>query len=74
MTDEQTAYVGDDIVDIPVMRTVSLPVAVADAEDYVKEAAMVVTERPGGHGAVREVCDLILRAGGLWDGATQRYY
>jgi len=74
MTDEQTAYVGDDIVDIPVMRRVSLPVAVADAEDYVREVAMVVTERPGGHGAVREVCDMILKAGGLWDGATQRYY
>jgi 3-deoxy-D-manno-octulosonate 8-phosphate phosphatase (KDO 8-P phosphatase) len=56
------------------MRRVGLPVAVADAEEYVKEAAMVVTERPGGHGAVREVCDMILKAGGYWDGVTEKYY
>jgi 3-deoxy-D-manno-octulosonate 8-phosphate phosphatase (KDO 8-P phosphatase) len=74
MSDEQTAYIGDDIVDIPVMRRVGLPVAVADAEEYVKKEAMLVTERPGGRGAVREVTDLILRAGGHWDEATKRYY
>jgi 3-deoxy-D-manno-octulosonate 8-phosphate phosphatase (KDO 8-P phosphatase) len=74
MSDEQTAYIGDDIVDIPVMRRVGLSVAVADAEEYVKKEAMLVTERAGGRGAVREVTDLILRAGGYWDEATKRYY
>ncbi len=72
-TDEEAAYVGDDIVDIPVMRRVGLSAAVADAEDYVKDAAMFVTKRPGGRGAVREVADLILRAGGHWDEVTKRY-
>jgi 3-deoxy-D-manno-octulosonate 8-phosphate phosphatase (KDO 8-P phosphatase) len=74
MSDEQVAYVGDDIVDLPVMRRAGLSVAVADAEEYVKKEAMVVTERPGGGGAVREVTDLILRAGGYWDDETKRYY
>ncbi len=74
LRDEEVAFVGDDIVDVPVMRRVGLSAAVADAEDYVKEAAMFVTERPGGGGAVREVTDLILRAGGHWDEVTRRYY
>jgi 3-deoxy-D-manno-octulosonate 8-phosphate phosphatase (KDO 8-P phosphatase) len=74
MSDEQAAYIGDDIVDIPVMRRVGLSVAVADAEEYVKKEAMLVTERPGGRGAVREVTDLILRAGGHWDEVTKKYY
>lgn len=74
LRDEQVAYVGDDIVDIPVMRRAGFSAAVSDAEDYVKEAAMFVTERPGGRGAVREITDLILRAGGRWDEVTRRYY
>jgi 3-deoxy-D-manno-octulosonate 8-phosphate phosphatase (KDO 8-P phosphatase) len=74
MSDGEVAYVGDDIVDIPVMRRVGLPVAVADAEDYVKQEAVLVTERGGGRGAVREVTDMIIRAKGLWDEATKRYY
>lgn len=72
-SDEEVAYVGDDIVDLPVMKRVGFSAAVSDAEDYVKEAAMFVTERPGGKGAVREITDLILRAGGHWDEVTRRY-
>jgi 3-deoxy-D-manno-octulosonate 8-phosphate phosphatase (KDO 8-P phosphatase) len=74
LADEQVAYVGDDIVDLPVMRRAGLSAAVSDAEEYVKEEAMYVTERPGGGGAVREVADLILRAGGHWNDVTKRYY
>ncbi len=74
LSDEQVAYIGDDIVDIPVMRRAGLSAAVSDAADYVKEAAMFVTESAGGRGAVREVTDLILRAGGHWDEVTKRYY
>ena len=74
LRDEEVAYVGDDIVDLPVMRRVGLPVAVADAEDYVKDEAVLVTERGGGRGAVREVTDMIIQAKGLWDEATKRYY
>lgn len=74
LKDEEVAYVGDDIVDVPVMRRAGFSAAVADAEEYVKEAAMYVTERPGGRGAVREITDLILKAGGHWDEVTRRYY
>jgi len=72
--DGEVAYVGDDIVDLPVMRRAGLPVAVADAEDYVKSEAVLVTERAGGRGAVREVTDMIIRAKDRWDEATKRYY
>ena len=60
VTAEQTAYIGDDVPDIPVMRRAGLAVTVADAHSSVKEAAHFVTESPGGHGAVRELIDLIL--------------
>jgi len=56
---EQAVCVGDDVTDLPIMRAVGLGVAVADAVDEVTAAAGWVTERPGGYGAVREVCDAI---------------
>jgi len=62
----ECAYVGDDIADIPVMRHVGLAVAVADAVDETKQAAQYLTRAIGGHGAVREVCELILKAQGRW--------
>jgi 3-deoxy-D-manno-octulosonate 8-phosphate phosphatase (KDO 8-P phosphatase) len=71
--DDESAFVGDDLVDLPVMRQVGLSVAVADAEDDVKTLAAFVTKRDGGRGAVREVTDLILKAKGLWDEATKNY-
>jgi YrbI family 3-deoxy-D-manno-octulosonate 8-phosphate phosphatase len=55
-------YVGDDIGDLPAMRAVGLPVAVADAAAEVRRAAIYVTRARPGHGAIREVCDLILAA------------
>jgi len=57
---EGAVYVGDDVTDIPAMRMVGLSVAVADAVDRVLEVADWVTQRPGGRGAVREVCDAIV--------------
>lgn len=60
MTDEQVAFVGDDLIDIPVMRRTGLSVAVANAVPEVKKVAHFVTRREGGHGAVREVADLLL--------------
>jgi 2-dehydro-3-deoxyphosphooctonate aldolase (KDO 8-P synthase) len=65
LTAGDVAYVGDDILDLPVLRRVGLAVAVADAAPEVRRAAHLVTQRPGGRGAVREVCDLLLRARGL---------
>lgn len=54
------AYVGDDILDLPVMREVGLPIAVGDAHFYTKESALWTTKAPGGHGAVREVSDALV--------------
>jgi len=56
------ACVGDDLPDLPLMRRVALSFAVADAHRTVRRAADVVTRLPGGHGAVREVCDRLLAA------------
>jgi 3-deoxy-D-manno-octulosonate 8-phosphate phosphatase (KDO 8-P phosphatase) len=69
----ECAYIGDDVADIPVMRRVALAVAVADAVPETKQAAHYVTELKGGHGAVREVCDLILKAQGKWDKVMSRF-
>jgi 3-deoxy-D-manno-octulosonate 8-phosphate phosphatase (KDO 8-P phosphatase) len=55
-------YVGDDVGDLPAMRLVGLPIAVADAVRDVRRAAAYVTRAGGGRGAIREVCDLILAA------------
>lgn len=59
---EQAAHIGDDIIDIGLMQKAGVGVAVADAPEKVKRAADFVTQQPGGHGAVRELCDLILDA------------
>ena len=67
LADDEVAYVADDVIDLPVMRRVGLPVAVADAAVEVLTAATRVTIRPGGHGAVREAVEFILHAQGKWD-------
>lgn len=61
---EQTAYIGDDLIDLPVMEKVGLSVAVADAHPLLIPRANYVTRIAGGRGAVRELCDLILLAQG----------
>lgn len=73
VSEQETAYVGDDIVDIPVMARVGLPVAPADAEEDVKSRALLVTRNPAGRGAVREVTDLIIKARGRWDEIIEDY-
>ena len=71
---EQVGYVGDDVVDLPVMLQVGLAVAVADASPHVRERAHWVLARPGGRGAVREVCEAILKARGAWEAVTRKYF
>ena len=66
---EQVAYIGDDLIDWPVMAEVGLSVAVADAHPLLIPKAHYVTQINGGRGAVREICDLILLAQGKLDGA-----
>jgi 3-deoxy-D-manno-octulosonate 8-phosphate phosphatase (KDO 8-P phosphatase) len=62
LKDEQVAYLGDDLLDVPVMRRAGLAAAVHDAHPYVLAAAQLRTEAPGGQGAVRELADTILEA------------
>lgn len=61
---QQVAYIGDDVVDLPVMLDCGLGVAVADAHPLVRQQAAYTTQLNGGHGAVRELCDLLLEARG----------
>ncbi len=67
LTDVDVAYMGDDWVDLPVLRRVGLALTVPEAWPPVKDYVHYVTKRPGGHGAVREVCDLILKAQDQWE-------
>jgi 3-deoxy-D-manno-octulosonate 8-phosphate phosphatase (KDO 8-P phosphatase) len=62
VTKEEICFIGDDLIDIGLMRKVGLPVAVNDASDMVKKAARYITAKGGGDGAVREVVDLVIKA------------
>lgn len=73
VTDEEVCYVGDDVVDIPLMRRVGFAVAVADAVDEAKAFAHYVTGKTGGRGAVREVIELILKSQDKWNELMTRY-
>lgn len=65
----EVCYIGDDLPDLPVLYSVGLPVAVADAADEVKSAAKWVTKKPGGRGAVREVIERLMKSKGCWEAA-----
>lgn len=73
ITDQEICYVGDDVVDIPLLRRSGLAVAVNDAVEEVKQFSHLVTRREGGRGAVREVIELVLKAQDKWDEAMSRY-
>ncbi len=70
---EQVAYMGDDWLDLPVMRKVGLAAAVADAAPEVREAAHFVSRNPGGRGAVRELCELLVVARGDYERLLAEY-
>jgi 3-deoxy-D-manno-octulosonate 8-phosphate phosphatase (KDO 8-P phosphatase) len=70
---EQAACMGDDIQDLLLLSNAGLAVAPADAQPAVRRMAHYVTERPGGRGAVRELCDLVLEARGQWEGILKRF-
>lgn len=63
----ETAYIGCEITDLGAMKSVGFAVATADAIDEVKEVADYITTAPGGRGPIRETCEFILRAKGMWD-------
>jgi 3-deoxy-D-manno-octulosonate 8-phosphate phosphatase (KDO 8-P phosphatase) len=71
---EEVAYVGDDLADLQVLRRVGLPIAVANAVAEVKAVAAGVTRAAGGHGAVRETVEALLKARGVWAEMLERYF
>ena len=73
IAENEIAYIGDDVTDIPLMLRCGLGVAVSDATEETRAAAHYVTTLPGGFGAVREVCELILKAQGRWTELMRRY-
>jgi len=73
LQDEEIAYVGDDVVDLPVMTQVGLAIAVQDAHAFTRKHAHWTTPSGGGRGAAREVCELIMDARGQLQQALEQY-
>lgn len=73
VTAEEICYVGDDLTDIVCFHRVGLAVAVQNARPHVKQEAHYITEASGGSGAVREVCEVLLEAKGLWVEILKKY-
>jgi len=71
---DETAFIGDDLIDIPVLKKVGFAAAPADAVDEVLPHVHYVAAKSGGWGAVREICDMILKAQGKWEELTRRYF
>jgi 3-deoxy-D-manno-octulosonate 8-phosphate phosphatase (KDO 8-P phosphatase) len=71
---EEICFIGDDLIDLPVLRRVGFAVAVPNAVEEVRKAAHYITSKTGGRGAVREICDLILKSQGKWDLATSKHF
>jgi 3-deoxy-D-manno-octulosonate 8-phosphate phosphatase (KDO 8-P phosphatase) len=67
-----TAYIGDDLPDLPLMRRIGLAIAVADAHEMVRDYSAWITAAPGGRGAVREVCDALLKSRGDWESILEQ--
>lgn len=70
---EEVVYIGDDLLDLPLVRRAGFGVAVANAVDELKEHADYVTTRKGGTGAVREVIEIVMKSAGKWQEAMERY-
>jgi 3-deoxy-D-manno-octulosonate 8-phosphate phosphatase (KDO 8-P phosphatase) len=73
LKNEEVCYVGDDIVDLPLLTRVGLAVGVANSHEVLRRHVHYTTQQPGGRGAVREVIELILSAQGKWDAVLEHY-
>jgi 3-deoxy-D-manno-octulosonate 8-phosphate phosphatase (KDO 8-P phosphatase) len=73
ISEEETAYVGDDVVDLPVMRRVGLAIAVQDAHPLVRQHSHWQTPSAGGRGAARDVCEMLMEAKGVLQDELERY-
>ena len=74
LKDQEIAYVGDDIVDLPILREVGLSMAVKNCWTGLKQVVDYVTAKDGGRGAVREIAEMLLKAQGKWEEIAQFYY
>jgi 3-deoxy-D-manno-octulosonate 8-phosphate phosphatase (KDO 8-P phosphatase) len=74
LSDKEVAYMGDDVLDVPLLKRVGLPAAPASARPEAKSAALVVTDAAGGHGAVRELAEFILRSQNAWEKLLREHY
>jgi len=70
LRDEEVAFMGDDVVDIEILKRVGLPAVPADADEHAKRYAGFISKREGGRGAVRELIDFILMSSGLWSSVS----
>ena len=70
---EEVAFIGDDLPDLALMKIIGLSIAVGDAHKTILDNADMVTSAKGGHGAVREACEAILKAKGLWGNILERF-
>ena len=70
---DEIGFIGDDLIDLPIMRRVGTSFCVSDACDEVKQEAFFISHLPGGKGAVREICEYILKEKGLWENALNRF-
>ena len=73
LSKDQITYVGDDVVDLPIMSQLDFAIAVQNAHPFVKQHAHWITDRSGGHGAARDVCEFILEAKGLLNDKLHSY-
>ncbi len=71
---EEIAFVGDDYVDLPILKRVGFPVVVKDAPEELKKHALYITKAKGGEGAVREVVELLLKLRDQWEEVIKDYY
>jgi len=71
--DEEICFLGDDLIDVSILKRVGLAVSVPEARQEAKNVSHYVTAASGGRGAVREICELILKAQGKWHDVTKRY-
>ena len=74
LQEHETGYMGDDLIDIPVMRRAGFAAAVPNGVPHIVPYAHYVTKASGGRGAAREICEMILKGKGLWESATLRYF
>lgn len=71
---DQVCYIGDDLLDMQALRMAGVGIAVANAREELKREAHIITRLPGGHGAVREAVEIILKAQNLWNSIVKTFY